>query len=192
MKTRDKILESAKMLFLKHGLEGVKMQMVADEAGVNKGLLHYYYKTKAKIFTEVFSRVTGELFKDVKSLFEDETMTTDEKISKIVDAYFMLISKNKFLPVFFISEMNRNPEILITLGFADKVKALMEGATPIIPEGKPPGFAVHFILTLISLSAFPFMVSPLIDEITQDKKKTDEILLSRKEFVKDTLKNMLK
>jgi len=112
MSTKDKILESARFLFMKHGLEGVKMQMVADEAGVNKGLLHYYYKSKAKLFTEVFSIVTNDVLKDVKSLFADESLSTEEKISKIVDAYFKLLNKNRQLPVFFISEMNRDPGLL--------------------------------------------------------------------------------
>ena len=192
MNTRDKILESARLLFMKHGLEGVKMQMVADEAGVNKGLLHYYYKSKAKIFTEVFHRVTNELFKDVESLFSDESLSSDEKISRIVDAYFKLLNKNRYLPVFFTAEMNRDPEILKRLGFGDKVKSLMNAAKPMMPEGKPPIFATHFMITLISLSAFPFMVSPLINEITEDKKQTDAFLNERKEFVKTTLKNMLK
>jgi len=192
MNTRDKILESARLLFMKHGLEGVKMQMVADEAGVNKGLLHYYYKSKAKIFTEVFNRVTNELFTDVASLFSNESLSSDEKISRIVDTYFKILNKNRYLPVFFIAEMNRDPEILIRLGFGDKIKTLMTGAQPMMPEGKPPEFATHFMITLMSLSAFPFMVSPLINEITGDKEQTDALLNERKEFVKTTLKNMLK
>lgn len=192
MDTRSKILESARLLFMKHGLEGVKMQMVADEAGVNKGLLHYYYKSKAKIFTEVISWVTDELFRDVESLFSDASLSTEEKISKIVDAYFKLLNNNRQLPVFFISEMNRDAKILKRLGFVEKVKSLINGAQQMMPEGKSPEFAIHFIITLISLSAFPFMLSPLINEITEDKKLTDEMLYSRKEFVKTTLKNMLK
>jgi len=120
MNTKDKIIGAAQMLFLKHGLDGVKMQMVADKAGVNKGLLHYYYKSKAKIFTEVFDRITSELLRDVERLFSDEALSLDEKISSIVDAYFKLLSKNSHLPVFFVSEMNRSPEILKTLGFGNK------------------------------------------------------------------------
>ena len=168
------------------------MQMVADKAGVNKGLLHYYYKTKATIFLEVFSRVTDELFKDVRSLFADDALSTDQKVSKIVDAYFKLLNKNRYIPIFFISEMNRDPEILKTLGFGEKIKSIMESAQQIMPAGKPPEYATHFVITLISLSAFPFMVSPLIDEITEDKELTNTLLNNRKEFVKTTLQNMLR
>jgi len=192
MKTRDKILESAKLLFLKHGLEGVKMQMVADEAGVNKGLLHYYYKTKAKIFTEVFNQVTSELLRDVSAVFSDDTLTLDDKISNIVDVYFNMVSKNRQLPVFFISEMNRDPEILMRLGFGEKIKKMLLSAQPALPSNKPPDFAIHFMITLISMSVFPYMVTPLLNELTGDKQRTELFLNNRKELVKTTLKNMIK
>ena len=192
MNTKDKILEAARLLFIKHGLDGVKMQMVADEAGVNKGLLHYYYKSKGKIFAEVFSRVTGELIQNMKSVFSDEALSLDDKISRIVNAYFKHFSKSRLLLVFFISEMNHDPGILKRLGFSQKIKALLSSAQPAMPTDKPPEFAIHFMVTLISLSAFPFMVSPLINEITENRQQTEALLLDRKELVKNTLKNMIK
>ena len=192
MDTRQKILEAAQLLFIKHGLEGVKMQMVADKAGVNKGLLHYYYKSKGKIFAEVFNRVTTKLIQDMKSVFSDETLSLDDKISRSVYGYFKHFSKNRHLLVFFISEMNHDPAILKRLGFSLKIKALFSSAQPAMPKDKSPEFAIHFMLTLISLSAFPFMVSPLINEITENKKQAEALLFDRKELVENTLKNMIK
>lgn len=192
MNTRQKILEAAQLLFIKHGLEGVKMQMVADKAGVNKGLLHYYYKSKDKIFAEVFTRVTSELVQNMKSVFSDETLSLDDKISRIVNGYFKHFSKNRYLLVFFISEMNHDPGILKRLGFSQKLKSLLSSAQPAMPKDKSPDFAIHFMITLISLSAFPFMSSPLINEITEDKKRAEALLLDRKELVKKILKNMVK
>ncbi len=191
MNTKDKIIGAAQMLFLKHGLDGVKMQMVADKAGVNKGLLHYYYKSKAKIFTEVFDKATSELLKDVELLFADESLSIKDKISAIVDAYFKLLSKNSHLPVFFVSEMNRSPEILSQLGFGKKIKSLVNSANLALPDNKPPEFAMQFMLTLISLCVFPFMITPLIDELTEDNKKTETLINDRKELVKQTLINMI-
>ncbi len=166
--------------------------MVADKAGVNKGLLHYYYKSKERIFTEVFNRITGELIQNVKLVFSDDALSFDEKISKVVNAYFKLLSKNRHLPVFFISEMNRDPGILKRLGFTQKIKTLLSVAQPALPKDKSPEFAIHFMITLISLSAFPFMISPLINELTENKKQTEALLNDRKELVINTLKNLVK
>ena len=191
MTTKEKIIESAKLLFMKHGFEGVRMQMVADEAGVNKGLLHYYYKTKAAIFKEVFNRVSSGLFANLEKIFSDNILTIDQKISMATDAYFNIISQNRYVPVFIISEMNRQPKILKELGFDEKVRSIIQLAGKSFSMDKSPDLALHFFLTLISLSAFPFMVTPLLNEATGDNKKTEQLIMERKELVKKTLKNML-
>ncbi len=188
--TKDKILETARMLFMKEGLEGVRMQMVADEAGVNKGLLHYYYKSKDKLFTAVFNKVTSDLLKSIGDIFDNEEVSLEEKIDYAVDAYFSFLSKNPRIPVFFIFEINRDSGILKRLGFGDKVKGLIESASHAFPNEKDPDFIFHFVFTLVSLSVFPFMVKPLLKEITGSEEKATTFLDSRRSIVKTTLKNM--
>ena len=190
MTTKDKILETARVLFMKEGLEGVRMQMVADNAGVNKGLLHYYYKSKDKLFTAVFNKVMSELLKSISSIFDNKEVSLEEKIDYAVDAYFSFLSKNPRLPVFFIFEINRDSEILKRLGFGEKIKGLIESASHAFPEEKEPEFIFHFVFTLVSLSVFPFMVKPMITEITGSKDKSEAFLQSRKAIVKKILKNM--
>ena len=48
--TEDKIVEAAKTVFVQKGMDGARMQHIADEAGINKALLHYYFRTKDKLF----------------------------------------------------------------------------------------------------------------------------------------------
>jgi hypothetical protein len=69
---------------------------------------------------------------------------------------------------------------------------LLSVAQPALPKDKSPEFAIHFMITLISLSAFPFMISPLINELTENKKQTEALLNDRKELVINTLKNLVK
>lgn len=190
MNTKDKILESARILFMKEGMEGVRMQMVANEAGVNKGLLHYYYKSKDKLFTAVFNKVMSELLKSISSIFDNKEVSLDEKIDYAVDAYFSFLSKNPRIPVFFIFEINRDSEILKRLGFGEKIKGLIESASSAFPGDQDPEFIFHFIFTLVSLSVFPFMVKPMLTEITGSELKSEAFLQSRKAVVKKILKNM--
>ena len=190
MTTKDKILESARMLFMKEGLEGVRMQMVADKAGVNKGLLHYYYKSKDKLFSAVFNKVMSELLKSISTIFDNKEVSLDQKIDYAVDAYFSFLSKNPRIPVFFIFEINRNSEILKRLGFGEKVKGLIKSASSAFPEEKETEFIFHFVFSLVSLSVFPFMVKPMLTEITGSEVKSEAFLQSRKAIVKKILKNM--
>ena len=43
--TEEKILEAATNVFVSKGMDGARMQEIADEAGINKALLHYYFRT---------------------------------------------------------------------------------------------------------------------------------------------------
>ncbi len=65
--TRDRIVIAARELFVQHGQHGVNMRELAERAGVNKGLLHYYFKTKESIFREVFQHQAGRLYAQASS-----------------------------------------------------------------------------------------------------------------------------
>ena len=60
IKTEDKIFDSAMKEFLEKGFNGARMQAIADEAGINKALLHYYFKSKEVLYKEVFKKVFVE------------------------------------------------------------------------------------------------------------------------------------
>ena len=53
---RQTILDGAEHLFAQHGFYGVSTRQVADEAGVDVALVHYYFGTKRGLFDEVFLR----------------------------------------------------------------------------------------------------------------------------------------
>ena len=55
LSTEDHILEVAREVFTKNGYDGTSMQMIADAAGINKSLLHYYYRSKEKLFKRIKS-----------------------------------------------------------------------------------------------------------------------------------------
>ena len=52
--TENRILKAAKKIFIKNGLSGTRMQNIANEAKINKALLHYYFRSKEKLFDAVF------------------------------------------------------------------------------------------------------------------------------------------
>lgn len=73
--TESLILEAACQVFLDKGLEGARMQEIADRAGINKALLHYYFRTKEKLFERVFESVIASVFPQVLHLIgSDESI----------------------------------------------------------------------------------------------------------------------
>ncbi|NBX80818.1 MAG: TetR/AcrR family transcriptional regulator, partial [Flavobacteriales bacterium] len=63
--TEVKIMEAAKVVFMKYGLYGARMQDIADTAGINKALLHYYFRNKEKLFDQVFDGALSKYFEQM-------------------------------------------------------------------------------------------------------------------------------
>lgn len=70
--TERKILEAAKRVFGRKGLDGARMQEIADEAGLNKALLHYYFRSKDNLFRAVFREVFQSFFPAVFEMMGEE------------------------------------------------------------------------------------------------------------------------
>lgn len=55
--TQEKIFDAALIVFSKKGKDGARMQEIALEAGINKALLHYYFRSKDRLYEAVFKHV---------------------------------------------------------------------------------------------------------------------------------------
>ena len=85
--TEAKILNAAKEVFMKFGLYGARMQDIADLAGINKALLHYYFRNKEKLFNAVFESALEKYFQQV-TVMGDTSMSVEERLFKYVDNVF--------------------------------------------------------------------------------------------------------
>ena len=56
----EKILQAAQTVFQQRGLPGARMQEIADLAGINKSLLHYYFRSKEKLFAHVLENAINQ------------------------------------------------------------------------------------------------------------------------------------
>ena len=109
--TEERILEAAKKVFIRKGMYGARMQEIADEAGINKALLHYYFRSKNKLFEAIFQEAFHEFVPNAFGILKSD-MPFEEKIRLFVSNYIDLISTNPFLPIFIINEINQNPDRL--------------------------------------------------------------------------------
>ena len=107
--TEEKILEAAKQVFQIKGLAGARMQEIADVAGINKALLHYYFRTKEKLFTVIFRFALKELQPQVIGILNSD-LSLEDKIRAFVEKYLNIIKKNPSLPQFVINQLNQNPD----------------------------------------------------------------------------------
>ena len=106
--TEEKIFEAATDVFIEKGMDGARMQDIADHEGINKALLHYYYRTKDRLFNAVFEKIAGQMFKKFAPVF-DENISLEEKIRFFFKEHITFLQKNPRLPGFLLNEINHNP-----------------------------------------------------------------------------------
>jgi AcrR family transcriptional regulator len=194
--TEEKILAAARKVFMQKGLAGARMQDIADEAGINKALLHYYYRTKEKLFEIIFLEHKQKMFANlVKILDSDKSVL--EKIELIVEHEQDSLQALPQLPLFIMNEVNCNPERVLEMHdkmmkdvqlkfFAQVEKEIAEGKIrPINP--------LDLMLNLISLNVFPYLSMPMIGQIMDISEEDVKVFMqNRRHTIKEFIFNALK
>lgn len=196
-RTEAVILDAAKKVFLQKGYEGARMQQIADEAGINKALLHYYFRNKDKLFDAIFDEAFRSFFPDVSAMMMSD-LPFEEKIHRFVNQYIDLLLKNPYLPSFILHELQRKPERFIGLirksGMDPKKISLMLKSEAESGKLKPITFP-HLFANLIGMCVFPFVGRPILENFVfnGNSKAYEAFLKERKAavagFVIDSLKN---
>ena len=166
--TEEKILAAAKKVFLEKGMDGARMQDIADRAGINKALLHYYFRNKDKLFEVIFKEGAARLAPAVAMIFESE-LPLFEKIELFTREYIDMLMQNPYLPLFILNELHKHPGAMIKnlLGgkrpnvakFVKLVEAEIQNGT--IRPIHPP----NLVLNMVSMCVFPFVGKPMIQFI---------------------------
>lgn len=111
METAHKILEAARKVFLWHGYDGARTQMIADQAQVSKAMLHYHFKDKETLYREVFEYAILQI-KSGLVILNDSELTIQEKIEKFAKFCFHLYQNNADVMQFINTEIQRSRSIL--------------------------------------------------------------------------------
>ncbi|WP_347174924.1 TetR/AcrR family transcriptional regulator [Polaribacter uvawellassae] len=163
--TESSILEAAESIFQRKGMDGTRMQEIADEAGINKAMLHYYYKSKQLLFGAVFKKAFGLLAPQLNAVLNDDS-TIEIKIRNFANNYISFISKHPYLPSFIIMELNKNPEFILKIkdnaGFPNLEKFKGQVKKEVENGILKPIDGEQLFINIISLCVFPFVASPLV------------------------------
>ena len=195
--TEQKILDAAEIVFHEKGYELARMQEIADKASINKGLLHYYFKTKDSLFDAIFSMALRRIVTNINSILLMD-IPLEEKIDLIVDSYMNMLSRNSSLPRFVITELNKDPDKFIAKHvdstiknafsiFADSVRKEMDAGkiTPLDPR--------QLFMNMISMIMFPFIGRPMVQVVMGvDNKEFQKLMHERRELIKSFIKQAIR
>ncbi|MCF8219585.1 MAG: TetR/AcrR family transcriptional regulator [Bacteroidales bacterium] len=194
--TEETILEAAKIVFIHKGMDGARMQEIADEANINKALLHYYFRSKQKLFDAVFSKVLSGTFNEMREIFQGD-YSVEHAVKRFADSYIDMLIKNPYIPEFVIHELNKDQEALKKI-----VRQNLPDLSPFLrtirremDEGKIIKMDPRqLMMNTISLCIFPFVGRPIVTQILfeGDQQKFYETMERRKKDVSDFILNAIK
>ena len=196
-KTEQKIIEAAEVVFHEKGFDGARMQEIADKASINKGLLHYYFKSKDALFDAIFNMALKKMSGSINSILKMD-ISLEEKINLIIDSYMNLLLRNSSLPRFVITELNKDSDRFIKKYLSGEINNVfanfINSVQKEIDAGKiKPINPKHLFMNMISMILFPFIGKPMIQVlIGVDNKEFNKLIQERREHIKAFIKDALK
>ena len=195
--TEAEILRAAKKIFIQHGYAGARMQAIADEAKINKAMLHYYYRSKEALFEKIMDGAVDLMSKQLMNALSGDAPVM-EKVEKMVSNYTDTIIKNPYIPIFILNEIARNQmnfqnKLLRKLEqnnvFQDFLLQVLEEQQKGVLRSIP---VPHFMITIMSLIVFPHIAKPVFLKIFE---MTDtaymRMMEERKQLVMEFLEKSL-
>lgn len=195
--TEQKILEAAEIVFHEKGYDGARMQEIADKATINKGLLHYYFKSKDALFDTIFGLALRRMIGNLNSILLLE-IPLEEKIDLMIDGYMNMLMRNSSLPSFLINELNKDPDKFINKHVNGEVKNVFEtfikSVNKEIEEGKIRAIDPRqLFMNIQALVIFPFIGRTMVQVIIGiDKAEFQKLMQERRELIKAFVKQALK
>jgi AcrR family transcriptional regulator len=196
--TEQKILQAAKDEFTKHGLFGARMQEIANQAGINKALLHYYFRSKERLFDEVFEMALTKFFETI-DVFENQDLHIIDRLHMYIDNVIDFNQEYPQMSMFILKEIGNNPEL-----FKEKVQLakkkkksilLVEALEEAIKKEEVIAIdTAMFFINIQSMCTYPFIAASMFHHSLKKQGKDwnkdfdpKKLKLSVKQFVETTL-----
>lgn len=181
--TQELIKETTKNLFFVQGKFDATTQEIADEAGVNRTLINYYFRSRDNLVQIVFDEA-HKVEKEKSEIVMRSDLSFKDKITHFIDGSLSTSLQYPYLETYIVSQINRGnchkkdvEEEDLKL-FLKDIKREMELGT--IEEMEP----IQFIFNMVSLLIFPSAVRPLfMENMMLDDKEFDRLIADRKEII---------
>jgi len=165
--TEERIIEAAKDVFMKKGMDGARMQEIADKAGINKALLHYYFRNKNILFAKIFGFAFSKLLSKIKEI-DIFNKSLFELIELLCYNYNHFLIKHPYIVNFIFQEVHRDPQSLA--GHIKSTGIDFRKFRKLIKNEVEAGLINHIdaedlILNVISINIFPYIGRPLLQKV---------------------------
>lgn len=193
--TEERIKEAAKRVFLEKGFDGATSRDIAEAAGMNIALTNYYFRSKEKLFMNIFEEMLQLFFNGMIEIM-NKPISLREKIVELIEHDFKLLKENPNLSIFIMNEIHRNPDRMVScLGvmkqihqsmFEDQLQQEMQRGTV------RPISAIHLMPMIFSNIQFLFIGKAMHMKMWQmDAAGFETFANNHKQLVIDMITNYL-
>lgn len=193
----EKIFLAATQIFEEKGMAGARMQEIADRAGINKAMLHYYFRSKDKLFEIVFDKLALSMFEKMFACFDND-LPLEKRLGMFYDEHIAFLQKHPRMPNFILHEINQNPERISRIFGSERFTAIRDNFFREIDEEIAAGTIknvdkMQLLVNIIALSVFPFAARGLLNVLfDQHHIEFDDFIEQRKNTLPPFIMNALK
>jgi TetR/AcrR family transcriptional regulator len=192
------IINAATELFLDKGFASTSTTEIAKRVGCNQALVHYYFRTKERLFEAVFAEKFKSFVTNILEISQGN-FTFEEKLRLKIESHFDMLQDNPKLPLLIVYELNTNPKRLESMkehlgDLPTKVFAnfQVELDTEIEKGNIREIKVIDLIFNIISLNLSMFIIGPILKSFAGLSKVGYENLVNqrKKENVNTILKSL--
>ncbi|MBW2052153.1 MAG: TetR/AcrR family transcriptional regulator [Deltaproteobacteria bacterium] len=191
----ERILAAALNEFADKGFFGARTQAIADAAGLNKAMLHYYFRSKDNLYQTVLQNVLTLVFSQLKDIILHGS-SIENRLNLIVDLYMNIFSRNPKFIYLILRELVDGGERLekVLIGFNEMgltpFKLLSSAAEDIEMNREE---VLHLFISIVSMSLFPLIIDPFLAVLQNyDSRQIKAFRNERRAVIKAMLKAYLK
>ncbi len=190
----ERILEAAENNFVLLGFSGARMQQIANDAGVNKALLHYYFESKEILFKRIMEDALSGFANIAGVLLEKEAGSLHQRFKQLTNRFLQIMLRKPFLPGFILQEAQQQPELMYAIlqKYQADLQSLQQEMNEEATAGRMhPTDARELLVDMFSVCFFPFLAMPLISQVLYSggEEALGRLLNNRKKAVEELVLN---
>lgn len=173
MNIETRITEAAKTIFLKKGFKETSMSDIAAAVGLTRPALHYYFRTKERLFQAVFGDILKAFLPRIKDMIQSD-LSLEEKLNGIIDSYLEVLMETPELPLFIMKEAHRDVNNLVLIATDNNIMELAGSVFEAIDNEMEAGRMkkiplIEIVYTFYGLITFPFLSLPAARQICPEE-----------------------
>ena len=185
--TQELIKETTKKLFFVQGRFDVTTQEIADEAGVNRTLINYYFRSRDNL-VQVVSDEAHKVEKEKSEIIMNSDLRFKKKIAKFVESSLQTSLQYPYLETYIVSQINNGSCHKRDVEKTDLKKLYRDIEKEMDAENIEKIEPVQFLFNMISLLVFPSAARPLIkDNMMISDEEFDRLISQRKDIILNLL-----